>query len=136
VIGQQRFPVVVNAPYVSEAVAENGQLGLENLLDELRGHIPRPSRRDTDDGTDDEFEGERDTDDEDDSDDTERRLDEVRHQGKLDQLAVKAAVARKLIIRGTEPGRLRDDLIELARRTSAAACPPELRSTLLKWFLR
>lgn len=135
VIGKERIPVVVNFPYVSDVEGRPSQASLDELIDELRGHVPRPKAiHDIDTLADPETEDDAEAEIDPEMADSERRLDEVKHQGMLDQLAVKVALARRLIMKRTEPGVLRQALLVLARRSCAAACPPALRPTLEDWL--
>jgi hypothetical protein len=88
------FPVVVNVPHVPpDSGSETGsQASLDALLGDLMGriHIP-PRTEDADEGASDEPEKDDDAQDFD-AGDYEKRLDEVRQQGEIDRLAVKAAV--------------------------------------------
>ena len=135
IVGKVRIPVVVNSPYVSEMKDELSHASLDEMLDELRGYIPKPRGGDEIDlSDDDEPEDESEPEVDPAVADSERRLDEVKHQGLLDQLAVKVTIARRLIQRETEPGSLREELFVLMRRSCEVACPPALWPVLKNWL--
>lgn len=136
IVKGRRVPVLINVPFVPDSVdTSSSEMHLDVLLDELRGRLP-VSRRPEDDAVvqEDPDSGE------DDADsvlgDLERRLDEARHQGELDRVAVKAAMAKRLILFRTEPGHLRDELLRQALSVCETACPPAVRSILAEWFDR
>jgi hypothetical protein len=133
-VGRDRVPVVVNAPHVPDHdTSRPNQAPLDTLLDELRGVLPKPralpdetddTEGDTPDDTDDsdaEFEQE------------EKRLAEAHHQGVLDQLAVKTAVAKKLIDRLTS-GDERAEFLRRLERDCKVGCAPHLHSVVTEWF--
>ena len=138
ILGRCRVPVVVNVPYVPDPDGSGpNQAGLDAFLDDLRGYLPRPPREDeeSDEGDSDESESQNDGDLLDrDLGHVQRRLDEVRHQGELDRLAVKVALVRRLILRSTTPGPFRAELLAHALAASEQGCPAGLRSILKEWF--
>lgn len=90
-VGRQLFPVIVNVPHVPPEDGATAQASLDAFLDELRGRVRLPR------APGDEAEIDENDEDETEPDEIERRLDEVRHQGDLDQLAVKAVALKRLI---------------------------------------
>lgn len=129
-IGSLLFPVVVNVPHVPETVGEVGNhASLDALLDDFRGRVPMP-KGDEDAGDNDRDEGGDDEEAPDDDDGIEKRLDEVQHQGELDQLAVKTALIHRLVCAGAKAGDLRDGLMAELVKAAVAACPVHLRATL------
>lgn len=130
--GKERIPVVVNIAHVPPVEGDVASpYSLDQLLDDLRGHV-RVGRSPASGGAeiDDEVEGESDNELPVDDLDVSKRLDEVRHQGELDQLAVKAALAIKLARRCSNSKECRDAMLEQARDAVIAACPPELRGRM------
>jgi hypothetical protein len=106
-VGKSRVPKVVNVPHVPPGPEEGGvaRCTLDSIIAEMMGLVPVYRRSSRDEGAPDD---EDDTDGRDDSDneiisaddeELEKRLDEVSHQGRLDQEAVKLAVIEKLVRR-------------------------------------
>lgn len=129
-------PLFINVPHVPPDDEEGvpPQATLDSLLDEFLGRIPSV-RSAAAPGVGDDVADEGDDEDADASNEQfERRLDEVRHQGALDQLAVKAALLEKLAIRSTPAGtarrRLLDDILDKLLQVS----DPHLRPLLKKRF--
>jgi len=66
--------------------------------------------------------------------DMEHRLAEVRHQGELDQLAVKAALLKKLIVRVTSTDLDRNSMFADAIAILLKASPSHLAKTIRALF--
>lgn len=133
-VGGEQVPVVVNVPHVPpESGAGDGHLSLDVLLDDWLGRIkvpPAPTDGDDTIEPDDE-----DTEiDEDDGDDVEKKLDEVKHQGELDQFAVKAALLKKLAKHVAPEGAMREGLLSEAYRALLAASPRHLVPSIKALF--
>lgn len=127
-------PVVVNVPHVPPDgdVAGTPHASIDALLDDLLGRVRIPNR------TEDAFETEEEpaTSDEDgegaaDASEHERRLDQARHQGEIDQLAVKAALLKKLV---TAPRSGLHGMLGDVRRTLLAASPSHLAPAIKSLF--
>jgi hypothetical protein len=125
-IGQRLFPIVVNMPHVPEAGEAGNQASLDALLDDFRGRVPLPKGGD-DEGDDEGGEDDVPTDDD---DEIEARLDEVRHQGELDQLAVKAALLYRLVRAAAKAGDERDGQMAELATAAVAACNQHLRAAM------
>lgn len=125
-IGQRLFPIVVNMPHVPEAGEAGNQASLDALLDDFRGRVPLPKGGD-DEGDDEGGEDDVPTDDD---DEIEARLDEVRHQGELDQLAVKAALLYRLVRAAAKAGDERDGPMAELVTAAVAACDQHLRAAM------
>lgn len=106
-VGKKMVLKVVNVPHVPPGPEEGGvaRRTLDSIIAELMGLVPvyRPSNRDEGESVDDaDTHGLDEADDESlsaDDDELEKRLDEITHQGRLDQEAVKLAVIEKLVRR-------------------------------------
>jgi hypothetical protein len=137
VVGGNRIPVLINIPFVQDAGdAASGEASLDELLDELRGRIAPIMRASEDDGEEMEAGEPAEEDDDPALIEAERCLDEAKHQGELDRIAIKAALLRRLIASTTAPGHLRDELLAQALTLSLAACPAVVRPVLARWFKR
>lgn len=134
-VGAARYPVVVNSPHVPDYdTSLPTQAPLDALLDELRGVLPPP--RTVSDDVEDVVPDMNDANDwEDYADDDGKCLAEVNHQGALDQVAVKAAVATKLVKRLTSGGTQKVFLQRL-ETDCKAGCAPHLHSVIARWFSR
>ena len=138
-VNGELFAVVVNVPHVLPGPDEGGvgQLSLDALVDDLLGRVAvfrsRSLVQDDDEESDD-ADG-----DEDDAGaapnagvDLDRRLDEVKHQGRLDQEAVTLAVLEKLVRRAPldQQAELRSEIVKQAEATVA----PHLRASVRRIF--
>jgi HKD family nuclease len=137
VLKDRKVPIVVNIPHVPPSGGEGGnpQAQLDWIIDELLGRVPsvRPDsgsgEAEEQSGPDDRAKVESNSEDI----DFERRLDLVQRQGELDQLAVKAALLKKLICRNRsaeERGRLLREYAD----TILAATPTHLKSVIREHF--
>ena len=124
-IGAARVPVVVNVPHVpATADGADAQSSIDALIDDLLGRVRVPAASaDPDDDPVGDAEADEEAPPEDAVSEVERRLDEVNHQGELDQLAVKAAMLKKLAIRTAAAGFGRDEILTEIRHLLLAACP-------------
>ena len=113
-------------PHVPEAGEAGNQASLDALLDDFRGRVPLPKGGD-DEGDDEGGEDDVPTDDD---DEIEARLDEVRHQGELDQLAVKAALLYRLVRAAAKAGDERDGQMAELVTAAVAACDQHLRAAM------
>jgi hypothetical protein len=126
------IPLIVNVPHVPQVEAGLSELlTLDVLLQDLRGRIPVRKVMD-DDGDD------LDRDDDDDldvkaPDENDRDLDEVKHQGMLDQLAVRAVLLKRLINQRIGVGQ-RDAFVEEVRRELINAVPSHLAGVARRFF--
>lgn len=131
-------PVVVNVPHVplDDGRAGHSHASIDTLLDDLLGRIPI-SRAKTGTGYEQEEDVDPPSDTNDDeidaeSSEFERRLDQVQHQGEIDQLAVKAALLKKLAERATASVPERDsmfgDIVRVILRASPSHLAPAIRS--------
>jgi len=130
------FPVIVNVPHVppDSGPEASPQASLDVLLDDLIGRVRVPPQvagadEDANDAPEKDDEG-----DDADSDDYGQRLDEVRHQGELDQLAVKAALLKRLITRATAVGFERESMLREYFPTLLNACHHHLHRVLRALF--
>jgi HKD family nuclease len=135
-IGKDTVPVVVNVPHVpSDSDGANAHSSIDALIDDLLGRVRVP---DTSASSDEDPEGDPKGDEDAFSDDVvgevERRLDEVRHQGELDQLAVKAAMLKKLATRTAAAGFERDEVVTEILRVILAPCPQHLQASIRRLF--
>jgi hypothetical protein len=129
-------PVVVNVPHVptDDGTEGHSHLSIDTLLDDLLGRVPI-SRGDDESGDDDEY---LDADDGDDGEpaadmiEYERPLDQVRHQGEIDRLAVKAGLLKRLAGKATAPGTEREsmfaDVLGVLLKASPRHLAPAMRS--------
>ena len=134
----EEIPVVVNVPHVppDDATGGHSHASIDALLDDLLGRIPifRAKGESEDDQEDDVESPIGDDDNEPDTEtcDLERRLDQVQHQGELDQLAVKAALLKKLAEDVTTSGTERDsmfgDIVRVLLNASPRHLAPVIRS--------
>lgn len=135
-VGKRAVPIVVNVPHVpADPAAGGGQASLDTLLEDFLGRIRVPARSSSDD--EEEVDDQRDDDDatsDDEDDEIGRRLDEVRHQGELDQLAVKIAMLKRLATASTAAGLERDGMLAEILRAVLAACAPHLQPSLRSLF--
>jgi hypothetical protein len=139
-LGGKLIPIVVNVPHVPPDIGPGAipQASLDALLDDLIGRIRVP--RWTDDGeaennkTDTGKRREDNSSEDAEADYFEKRLDEVKHQGEIDQLAVKAALLKKLITRATTAGFDRKIMLADALETLRKACPPHLVPAIKSLF--
>lgn len=138
-VGTSRFAIVVNVPHVPPSAAEGGtgQATLDAFANELLGRVivySRPPGASDEDGDPDP--GDRGDEDDGDGDpldaELEQRLDEVRHQGKLDREAVTLAVLEKRIRQAPADQRAgyRAEIV----RSAEAAVAPHLRSAVRRLF--
>jgi hypothetical protein len=130
------FPVIVNVPHVPPDTGPEAspQASLDALLDDLIGRVRVPLQvTDADEDANDAPEKDDEGDDAD-SDDYGKRLDEVRHQGELDQLAVKAALLKRLITRAMAAGPERNSMLGDATATLLKACPHHLHPVVRALF--
>lgn len=136
----EEVPVVVNVPHVppDDVTGAHSHASIDTLLDDLLGRIPifRAKGESGDDQEDDVDPPSGDDDNEADAEtcDLERRLDQVRHQGELDQLAVKAALLKKLAVRVTASGAERDSMFGDIVRVLLNASPPHLEPVIRTLF--
>jgi hypothetical protein len=135
-IGKVTVPVVVNVPHVpSESDGADAHRSIDALIDDLLGRVRVPVALAS---SDDDTEGDSEEDEVASTDDAvselERRLDEVHHQGELDQLAVKAAMLKKLATRTAAAGFERDEIVTEILRVLLAACPRHLQATIRRLF--
>jgi hypothetical protein len=134
VLRGREIPVIVNVahvPFDSDSGVRS-QVSLDALLEDLCGTLrvwgPAESREAVVEGEE-EDQGEAGvgktklT-------DSERRLDEARHQGELDQLAVKVALLKKLVTRVTAPGSERVAMLKDTLETALRCCPEHLASAI------
>jgi hypothetical protein len=136
IVNGDRVPILINVPFVPDPADDgSSEAHLDVLLDELRGRLPT-SGPTKDDGLSQENIESSDDDSDPLLEDFGRRIDEARHQGELDRVAVKAAMARRLILSRTKPGHFRDELLRLTLSVCEAACPPSVRPILAEWFHR
>jgi hypothetical protein len=135
-IGKVTVPVIVNVPHVpSDEDGGDGHGSLDVLIGDLLGRVPMPvAAADADDEAEADSEGEQDAPSDDVVSEVERRLDEVHHQGELDQLAVKAAMLKKLATRTAKAGFQRDEMVTEIIRVVMAACPKHLQPSLRRLF--
>lgn len=138
-VGDDRVPVLINLPHVATEAAATTPAALDLWLDEMMGRWPRlrvSGRRD--DGDDEDQSQDDDGDDghrEDGDEWKEReRLDEVRHQGWLDQLAVKAAIAKRYISRMEQRGGYREAMRDAILASLLDPAPKHLHPLLRGWF--
>ncbi len=137
----EEIPVIVNIPHVppDDGTGTCGHASLDTLLDDLLGRIPINRLKDKSEGDEDEPEGSasdgngNEADDEE-SREFERRLDQVRHQGEIDQLAVKAALLKKLAVRTTALGAERDDMSRYIVNTLLPVTPSHLQAAIRSLF--
>lgn len=94
--GANWVPFVVNVPHVPEA-EEGNHRAVDALLDELLGRVARQGFTESLQDDDGEEPTSDDLSEEDAAERSARPLDEVRHQGELDRLAVKVALLRRLV---------------------------------------
>lgn len=137
-VGNDRLAIMVNVPHVPPSTAEGGtgQATLDALANELLGRVivysPPPGAGDDDDprpGDDgDEYDGDSEPLDA----ELEQRLDEVRHQGRLDREAVTLAVLEKRIRQAPVDQRAayRGEMV----RTAEATLPPHLWPAVRRLF--
>jgi hypothetical protein len=138
-VGGKLFPIIVNYPHVpsDEVAGIDSQAPLDALLDDWTG-IRVANGAEGDPGT--EKDNRRRTRDYDDDDErkvgreVEQRLDEVKHQGEIDQLAVKTALLKKLVIRATKAGRYRDVMLREALNALLKAAPHHLFNAIKELF--
>jgi ribosome-associated translation inhibitor RaiA len=135
-IGKVTVPVVVNVPHVpSESDGADAHSSIDALIDDLLGRVRVPV---VSASSDDDTEGDSEEDEVASIDDAvselERRLDEVHHRGELDQLAVKAAMLKKLATRTAAAGFERDEIVTEILRVLLAACPRHLQATIRRLF--
>lgn len=131
--GGKEVPIIVNVPHVPPDDEEGSpQAKLDWMLDELLGRV-RVIRRQA--GHDEDFEqlgGSEDMSEDDDAeteDELGRSLDLVRHQGELDQLAVKIATFKKLLAR-VASGEERNRMLDALAPTALSATPKHLKSAV------
>jgi hypothetical protein len=135
----EQVPIVANVPHVPPDDGPEGrpQASIDALLDDLLGRVPIPHRSA---GFEGETEEEADSLSEDVGEqdsgavELERRLDQVRHHGEIDQLAVKAALLKKLAIRTTGSGPERDGVLSDIARLLLAASPRHLAPAIQALF--
>jgi hypothetical protein len=131
------IPVVVNVPHVPPGLDEGGvgQTTLDSLAADILGRVavysPPPSGDDDLDPGDPEDE----LDDEDDpvrDEDLEKRLDEAKHEGRLDREATTLAVLAKLVRRvpADQQAEVRAEIVRHAEATVA----PHLRAVVRRLF--
>jgi hypothetical protein len=138
-LGRSRFAVVVNIPHVPPTAAEggSGHATLDAFANELLGRVivyARPPGVAADDGDPDLGS---DVDAEDDGGapldaELERRLDECRHQGRLDRDAVTLAVLEKRLRKAHADQRTayRGEIVQ----TAEATLPPLLHAAVRRLF--
>jgi hypothetical protein len=127
--------VLVNVPLVPDLPGDWLSQGpLDALLDDWYGRVrfpalPNPSGEpeSTGHGSEDDSEA---TGDEGLSVELERRLDEARHQGALDELAVKVAMLRRRIVATKADARA--ELLAEASAVCRSACPDHLHAAVLE----
>jgi hypothetical protein len=138
VLRGEEIPVVVNIPHVPRDDSNDTQshASIDTLLEDLLGRIPINRTKDGS-GEDEEVDGGNaddghHTEDDDEADEIERRLDQVRHQGELDQLAVKIALLKKRAVQTTAAGAERTDMfnyiISVLRPVTPRHLYPAIRS--------
>jgi hypothetical protein len=135
IVNKMRIPIIANIPHVPPIgeSGESSQRALDVLLDDLLGRVRAPRRSNSNDDGDDgpgvNDQGETDI------DEMERRLDEVKHQGELDQFAVKTALLKRLIVNITSSGEGRTGMLQDILDTLLKLCPPHLTSTIKSHFI-
>jgi|GEM_PF-4767508 len=136
----EEVPVVVNIPHVppDDGSSEHSHASIDTLLDDLLGRIPIfRAKSETGDGQEDDVDspnGDDDNEPDTETCDLERRLDQVRHQGELDQLAVKAALLKKLAkklakrMTGAERNSMFREIVRVLLQASPRHLIPAIRS--------
>jgi hypothetical protein len=134
-VGGEEIPVVVNVPHVppDDAAEGHSHSSIDALLDDLLGRVPiSRSNVESDDDNEDGDDVGHDGGDEPDMTEFERPLDQVRHQGEIDRLAVKAALLKRLAVKVTERGAERRsmfaDVLEVLLKASPCHLVPAIRS--------
>lgn len=137
-IGREQVPVVVNIPHVPSPeaghFAGSARQALDVFIDDLLGRIRIPQSDDDSDGADESLSEDESDDLRDSTEEAERKLDEVKHQGELDQLAVKAALVRRLINRLKGEPAFRNAFLAEAETSVARAAPSHLLQSIEKLF--
>ena len=135
VVKGKAIAIVVNVPHLPPGPDEGGvgQVALSALAADLLGRVPvyRAKRTLADDDDADEIDCDSEKTDES-PDDLERRLDEVQHQGRLDQEAVTLAVLEKLA-RGAPKNQQRELRTEILR-IAEHVVSPHLREVVRRLF--
>jgi hypothetical protein len=135
-VGKDTVPVVVNVPHVpSDSDGADAHSSIDALIDDLLGRVRVPvTSASSEEDPEGDPEGDEDAPSDDVVNEVERRLDEVHHQGELDQLAVKAAMLKKLATRTAAAGFERDEMVTEILRVVLAACPQHLQASIRRLF--
>jgi hypothetical protein len=139
-VSGKEVPVAVNVPHVppNDLTGGHSHASIDTLLDDLLGKVPisRTKCESGDEQEEDVGAPSRDGDDEADAEtcELERRLDQVKHQGEIDQLAVKAALLKRLAVRATASGAERDSMFSDIVRVLLSASPCHLAPAIRSLF--
>jgi hypothetical protein len=100
-IGNRLQPIIVNVPHVPPTVEEGGAAfnGMEAMIADMIGRVQTHVVPETPNQLADDYDEDPDSEPEPPPEELERRLDEVRHQGDLDRIAVSLAVLLRLVAR-------------------------------------
>lgn len=131
VVGKELIPIIINVPHVPSTgrQASGTEEEMDRWLDDFLGRWPRlrskeKAHADANGMTpENSFEAE-----------WERKLDEAKHQGILDRLAVKGALLKKRIESLKAGSNYRTNMREAVAASLLESVDPHLRQIVARWF--